>query len=446
MPDHTSKLLLGTLLCSPDLIESTDELDSSLFPRGRERDLFEIISSEWCESRPDKIDIVKASSRLDFEGAPTWVSSLLDWVVTYPIKTPEDFRKQVGELVKKKLAKQIFKKISEQANLGDIDLSEIKPLLTQYEVAGDKDRKLAEDVRTWVNNEVKGEFQLKQIYSVLGVVSINGQAGVRQILARMVKEGILDHCGKEYGRYRKVGKLADPIDIMSVMSKPLDLYLPLGLGELVNIYPKNIVVLAGESSRGKTALALDFVKNNMNDHRVMYFFKEGGPEELRARLEPHEDVGISDWKMLAFEHEGYIADAIDRDSLNVYDYLHVGDQAYYEIDKMFNDVQNKLHGGMALINIQKNRNKELGDGGDFSLRVPRLYVTLSADKGAAIQTPDVQYVVAKIEKAKSWKKRNSNPEGRIMPFVIREGWKIEKRNPSWEYPETIDTVKRKKIF
>ena len=431
------------LLLQPSLLESTDELDMSLF-HGKERKTFAAISEMWEVGRPDIIDLGALAPKLEMEHAELWLSNLLDAGRLGSTKE-EAFRSMVGQLVKKKLTKEIISKINEQSKMGEFDVDEIKPLLVQYESAGDREKKLAYEVRNWVMTEARGEFNLNHVYSVLGVVSVNAKASVRQVLARMVQERVIDYCGKGYGQYRKIGNLADPIDIMSVTANPLSLYLPLGLGELVNIYPKNIIVIAGESSKGKTALALDFVKNNMENHEVRYFFKEGGPQELRSRLEPHSDVPITDWKMLAFEHDGYVADAVAPNCLNVYDYLHIGDQAYYEIDKIFNDVQNKLREGIALICIQKNRNKLLGDGGDFSLRVPRLYITLTSDLSVVSPNADLQYVVAKIEKAKSWKQK-LNPEGRIMPFTIREGWQIEQRCGSWEYPESHQAVKKVKLW
>ena len=444
MAEQTNRIVLGVLLSFPGLLDCSDELSASLF-WGKDKKAFEVISGLWESDQPAKIDLATFISKLGFEGAESYASQLLD-LSAQGSSNPEMFKSLVGQIVKKKLTKDIIRKIDEQAKSGQFDVDEIRPLLNKYDVAGNRDKKLAEDVRLWVN-AAKGEFRLPQIYSELSVVSENSKAAVRQVIARMVREGLIDHAGKDYGRYRRVGKLADPIDLMSVTAAPLDIYLPLGLGELVKIYPKNIFVIAGESSKGKTSLALDFIKHNMDKHIIHYFFKEGGPEELRSRLEPHTDVKMEDWKMLAFEHDGYVADAIagDGNALYVYDYLHCGDQAYYEIDKMFNDVQNKLHREMALINIQKNRNKQLGDGGDFSLRVPRLYITLSEDRNVESPDPDLQYVVAKIEKAKAWK-TTRNPEGKIMPFGIRQGWQIVCRATEWAYPASHEIVRKTKLF
>jgi len=440
MPEHLSMIVLGALILRPSLLESTDELDASLFI-GKEKKMFLAICETWEAERPDSIDIARINEKLgtdelDFLAEVTSAGRVY-------AHNPEGIKSMIGELVKKKLAKEIFKKIYEQSGTKELDLSEIKPLLTRYEVAGDKDRKLAEDVRTWVNNEAHGEFNLDQINAVLGVVSVNGKAGVRQVLARMVKEGIVDHSGKGYGRYRKVGKLADPIDLMATVATPIDLYLPLGLDKLVYLYPKSVIVVAGEGQQGKTAIALDFIKNNMRNYDVRYYFTEGGPEELRSRLEKHTDLTIPEWTMTAFEHQGHIADIISPDAVNVYDYLYVPDP-FYIINDMFQDIHKKLNKGVAFINLQKNRNRDVGLGGDFGTYIPRLYVTLTADKDVLSPAPDLQYVTARIHKGKGWKK--GNPDGKVMPFTIREGWQIEQRCNSWEYAESHDTVRRKKIF
>ena len=443
MPEQTSRIVLGLLMVCPGLIESTDELNDSIFS-GKDRKTFQAIGTIWENDRPELIDINLLLSKLDFDGKTAYVSELLDASV-HGSRKEEAFKSLVGQLVKKKLAKEIVKKLNDQSGTGEFDIDELKPLLMRYEVAGDRDKKLAQDVRDWVTKEARGEFNLRQIYAVLGVLSLNAQASVRQVLARMVKEGVIDHAGKEYGRYRVVGRLADPIDLMATVARPVVLYLPLGLGEIVNLYPKSIIIIAGEGNRGKTALALDFVKHNMATNKVLYFFKEGGPEELRSRLELHQDIAIEDWKMLAFEHQGHIADVIDPDAINVYDYLHVTSEGFYKVDDMLNAVHDKLRGGVAFINIQKSSHKELGDGGEFSLRVPRLYVTLSADKNVTSPEPDIQYVTAKVAKAKGWK-NGVNPDGRVFNFGIRNGWEIVPRSGGWEFPESLEAVRKTKLF
>ena len=441
MPEQTSRIVLGLLLVAPHLIEVTDELNDTLFS-GKDKKTFQIISNLWSCDRPDMIDSAAVSAKLG-DGSAVYVAGLMD-CAALGTTNPDTFKSMVGQLVRKKLTKDIFKRINEQAGAGELDLDEIKPLLARYDIAGDKDRKLALDVRKWIEVEVKGEFTLSQAYAALSVASDSAKSSVRQVLGRMVKEGIIDYASKNYGHYRKVGKLAEPINLMEVAAKPIDVVLPLGLSNLVNLYPKSVVLCAGVSNRGKTALALDFVKRNMNQHKVLYFFKEGGPEELRSRLELHQDIPIEDWKMLAFEHSGHIADVIDPDAVNVYDYLHVTSEGFYKVDDMLNAVHDKLKGGVAFINIQKSSHKELGDGGEFSLRVPRLYITLSEDKDIVCPAPDLQYVLAKVVKAKGW--RGMNPDGRVFPFAVRNGWEIVERATSWEYPESHEVVKKKKLF
>lgn len=438
MSDNTSRTILGLLLMSPALITTTDELDANLFS-GRERETFQAISDIWEQSQPEIIDPALLAKKLKGKDTLTYISGLMDGLVS---ASPAAFQEQVAALVKEKLTREIYQKIGEQSESNRLDISEIRPLIYQLEVAGNKEKRIADAVRNWIDDpHTVGEFGLGDVYAIAGATTDKAKSNVRQALARMVNEAKIQHVPRRYGRYRKIEVLANPIDVMGIVAEPLDLYLPLGLDKLVYLYPKSIIVCSGSSNRGKTTLALDMVKGNMTNNDVRYFFTEGGAEELKARLVQHEDVAIEDWTMLAFEHNGCPADVIEPDAINVYDYLHVGDQ-FWMIDELLNDIHKKLNKGIAFINIQKSKFKELGDGGEFGLRIPRLYFTLNPNPSADYNDPHCQHVVARIAKAKGWK-AGLNPDGRILPFSIRDGWKIE-CSGSWEYPESYEAARPKK--
>jgi len=436
MTTDTAKIVLSAIYFKPSLLESHEDLTADLFA-GKDKQAFLAISDLWADSRPASIDPAQLASKLG--GDLTLVNRLMDGALACPSEAV--FKAEVAELVRAGLRKEIIKRVDAGARSGDLDVSDIRPLLHKYEIAGDREKRLADDVRSWVD-EANGEFSLAQLYSDLGVTSVNGKSSVRQVLARLVKEQALDYCSRRAGWYRRISKLASPIDLMATIAKPLDLYLPLGLGELVNIYPKSVVVCSGSSQLGKTAIALDMVKHNMRSHDVRYFFSEGGPEELRSRIEQHTDLTIPDWTMLAFEHSGHPADVVGPDAINVYDYLRVTGEGFFSVDDMLSDVHKKLKKGIAFINLQKSKNKELGDGAEFGLRIPRLYFTLNPDPDA-LNSKDKQSVIAKVQKAKGWKRPDCNPDGRIMPFTIRNGWQIS-YGTEWVYPEALVTARVKR--
>jgi predicted ATP-dependent serine protease len=130
----------------------------------------------------------------------------------------------------------------------------------------------------------------------------NFNKNLSKIFERMVTEGLLER-GTRRGQFRRIEKEAEIIDFANAdCSTILDLRwpAPFNLQRLVNLYPKNIVIVAGATNAGKTALLLNVVQVNMDRHRVVYFSSEMGPEELRLRLEKF-DIPISSWRFEARE-------------------------------------------------------------------------------------------------------------------------------------------------
>jgi hypothetical protein len=186
-----------------------------------------------------------------------------------------------------------------------------------------------------------------------------------------------------------------------------------GLEELVNIYPKNIIVVAGAPNAGKTAFCLNFIE--MNQHRtelsnllpIHLFSSEMGEQEMKVRL---SKFPCSDWSFKAFERSANFADAIKPDKINVVDYLEVTDN-FYLVSSELKAIHDKLKTGIAIITLQKKRGAELGRGAEFSLEKPRLY--LSMDNGKLT-----------IIKAKNWSKEGQNPNGMTFNFKLVNGTKF----------------------
>jgi hypothetical protein len=288
-------------------------------------------------------------------------------------------------------------------------------------------------IREWAMS-TQGEFSLPMAYKEIGAKTTQEQGLVRVVIGKMVKDELLTPVGRGYGHYRRVEKNLEQVDIMGVVPEPVDLYLPLGLHNIVKIYPRSIILIAGASNKGKTALCHDFIKGNMHKHDCHLFFSEGGQESLRDRLDKHTDKMIGEWNFKAYPRTKNFEDVIFPDSLNVIDYLLVGEE-FWKVGTMLDDIYRKLNRGIAYVNIQKGSNAEFGRGGEFSLERPQLYVALSPDNDNENHPDNVQPCIAKIIKSKAW--RRSNPDGKSMPFQIENGWKILCWN-DWSYPPRKD--------
>lgn len=433
MTDNTARSILGQLLMSPALILVSEELCADLFG-GRDKLVFNEISKIWEESQPESIQLPVIIDRLGEKVSPSYVSSLLDGVTSVQ---PDGFKELVNELAKSKLARAIVKVVSdagqELTKTGELDLTTLTPLLDRFRTIGDKERVMSAAIREWAMS-TQGEFSLPMAYKEIGAKTTQEQGLVRVVIGKMVKDELLTPVGRGYGHYRKVEKTLEQVDIMGVVPEPVDLYLPLGLHNLVKIYPRSIILVAGASNKGKTALAHDFIKGNMAKHECHLFFSEGGQESLRDRLDKHTDKMIGEWNFRAYPRTKNFEDIVFPNAVNVIDYLIVGDE-FWKVGSMLDDIYRRLDKGIAYVNIQKNSGAEFGRGGEFSLERPQLYVTLSPDLENENHPDNVQACIAKIIKSKAW--RRSNPDGKSMAFQIENGWKILFWN-DWNYPHKKD--------
>lgn len=264
-------------------------------------------------------------------------------------------------------------------------------------------------IRQWVDMQ-DGTFSIVNAYKDLEIVRKNDKNNAHNILHRLVKEGIIERNGAKSGWYRKVNKEVDIIDWRNAPTEPLPVLLPLNLHEWVNLYPGNIIVVAGYSDAGKSAFALNFVKLNMAKFHVHYFSSEMGPTELNIRLNKFDDLPKGGWEFQAYERSSNFVDVIRPGDINILDYLEVTDE-FWKVAATITQVKDKLKDGLALICLQKNRGTDTGRGGSFSLEKPRLYLAL--DPGQA-----------KIVKAKNWKHGHLNPNGRVLNYKIVNGCKF----------------------
>lgn len=281
-----------------------------------------------------------------------------------------------------------------------IDKAQIKKL-------SEAQRSLSAEVREWVMTS-NDTFLTSDIYRDLELTSRDFKKQTVVVLLRMEKEGYIVKCGTKRGCYRVIEKESPLIDYMSAdISHVFDIKWPFELEKFVNIYPHNVIVIAGASNAGKTAFLLNTVKLNMNQHQIEYFSSEMGPEELKLRLSKFPDVRLRDWKFHPRERANNFADAIAPDAVNMIDYLEVN-KDFYEVGGQIKDIHDRLGKGIVIIAIQKKKGAEFGRGGEFSLEKPRLYLTMDSGK-------------LTITKGKNWADPEVNPNGLEWKFKLIGG-------------------------
>lgn len=291
-----------------------------------------------------------------------------------------------------------------------------------------KERNWSADIKGFLEF-VEAEFDIKTLYTELDAKDPVGMNAIRQAVKRLVDTRVVEPVGR--GWYRKVDRDAQAIEFLTASVQPLDFTLPLDVHSYINIYPGNILVIAGEQNVGKTGYLLETVRLNMDRHRIRYFSSEMGASELKVRLDLYDDIKTKDWNFKAFERGAQFQDVIEPGEVNIIDFLEVTDE-FWKVGTYLAKIHERLGGtGLAIVALQKGKNKDFGRGGDMGLEKPRLYLTLSRQQ-------DMQGAVAQMVKAKNWK-TTVNPNGMLRPFHCIMGHKFTSSYP-WMSIAEFDAI------
>src|SRR5208337_1561631 len=115
------------------------------------------------------------------------------------------------------------------------------------------ERGLTEEVKEWVLT-TSGNFLTTDLFRELDLTTRDNKKKAVVALLRMEKDGILTKCGIKRGCYRMIEKDAPLIDYLSAdISHVFDIKWPFELEKWVQIYPHNVIVVAGTANAGKTA-------------------------------------------------------------------------------------------------------------------------------------------------------------------------------------------------
>ncbi len=306
------------------------------------------------------------------------------------------------------------------SDFNDLFLSE-GPGSVKKQIIGE-DNKLFEEVKLWCELQ-GGEFNFSELINHFGYKEKQQKDEVDNVLEILRKENIIQRDSVKRNLFRIVERDEKQITIKPLeVQEMLDLRLPFGLEKIVNIKQKNIIIIAGESNSGKTSICLENMLDNIyfskQYARPVYVSSEMGEEEFSDRaLSLANDIEA--WNRAdLIDKAGNFQDVISNNRGNklVYiDYLEPETKAGYAgIENSIKDIRDSLDTGVAMIAIQKSRNQTLGRGGDGTLAKARLYITLThcykSIKGIIN--------VAKIEKCKMIKQGYTNPEGKILFYII----------------------------
>ncbi len=197
-----------------------------------------------------------------------------------------------------------------------------------------------------------------------------------------------------------------------------------GFEDSIKIYPKDLIVVAGEGNSAKTSFCLNFMIENMDTYPCYYFTSEFNDAKFIDRMDLFNWVNI--WKedgtpkfWLADQAEHW-QDVIQPDAINIVDWIYLDDEMWKIRTVMKNIIAN-LDRGIALVVIQKRSYKQVGEGGEGTKDLASVYFTIRNDK-------ELKRPVLKVEKVKSPNSRIDehgdtilNPNFREWSFQIVQG-------------------------
>lgn len=236
-------------------------------------------------------------------------------------------------------------------------------------------------------------FFLEKMFNKDGAVAYKKALGDAVYnITRVNKEPELEQDGKHYRLIDR--QIKEIILRKDGVRQLLDLRYPYGVEdttefgfeESVKLYPGDIIVVAGEGQRGKTAFCLNLAVNNMEKHKEIYFTSEFHEEKFLDRIANFNWVDV--WKpdgqlkfTLAELEENYI-DKIQYGCINILDWVRL-DEEQWKINAIMKKMQDKLAGkGLGVIAMQKRSFKQVAVGGEGSLDYASLYLSISYDEEA----------------------------------------------------------------
>lgn len=313
--------------------------------------------------------------------------------------------------------------LGRKAGLEDREIAGV--INSATERAGRPERAGAKEIEEWVRR-TSGPFTMRELKIDLGFESAQQKGLAATTIHRLKDSRVIEPTGRKNGEYRLIECDLRPVNWQTAPMENLDVHWEFGIEKLAAVYEKNIIIVAGRSNAGKTALLLDFVKRNMNRFECHYFSSEMAESEARRRIEKHTDIKPGQWDFQMWDRSHHFADVIRPNAINVIDYLESLEGEDYKVSSYISQIWNKLDKGIAVIAIQKNKGRDIGRGGEGTLSRSRLY--LSIDDG-----------IIKIVKAKNWA-TEENPNGLCRRFKLIQGWKFISTS-EWLTPEQIENEK-----
>jgi len=270
------------------------------------------------------------------------------------------------------------------------------------------------------------EFTTEELRKKHGIAS--DSSVFYNTLRRMVLDKKLKKVGR--GTYRKI-KPVHPVKVFGRVRKPpIKVHFPrcrdseeeLSFAKDIIFREGDLILLSGQSNKGKTALCMNFCAANIASHPVLMgneyttIDNEPSPRFL-SRMDSMDWVEWSngdgeDSFTLLPVREDY-AEHIVRDKLNIIDWINLDASVLYGISSVMEGIKREVGKGVAVITIQKKEGESSGRGGQFTKDFADCELLLDQ-----YGHNEILLTIGKVKESKG------HVSGRMFAYLIMDGVKI----------------------
>jgi len=247
-------------------------------------------------------------------------------------------------------------------------------------------RQVATRIDTFLNDHEGESFDRRTVYNDCHIDTPEARHEASRKLSYEVKQGRLEKTGK--GIFRYINTIVSTIDWVNASEKA-DSYIrwPYGVNDQstfgfdghVIVSPGDIVVIAGEGNTGKTTFCMNLLWENMDYFPCTLMGNEYTPSRTKRRFmqmnwrDPLDEHGKPKFELI-LRYNNW-KDIIRPNHINIIDWINVTDN-FYQIGDILEGIKSKLNKGVAICAIQKEKGKDMGRGGSFTMDFPILYLAM----------------------------------------------------------------------
>ena len=242
------------------------------------------------------------------------------------------------------------------------------------------------EVRAYLDPLQGREVALDTIRRDLGIdMGSKSWDGVRNIMFRLAEQRIVKPSGKRDGIYKVITQVV-PVKVFGAKHKnePFALRFPkdyntgmeLEIANHIVLRAGDLILIAGASNYGKTALAINFLAENIDQYSCVLMGNEytGMDGKVTPRLinrleamdwvEWVDEFGGDKFTLLPVQAD--FAEYVQKDKINIIDWIDIDTGEHYLIGGILKGIKKNVGDGIAIAVIQKSETSESGRGGQFT--------------------------------------------------------------------------------